>query len=68
MEIDDRAFLGGGATFHQYVHVGRLVMVAGAFRFSKDIPPFVVAAGRNVIVGVNVVGLRRARLQRGRTR
>ena len=28
--------------------------------FSKDIPPFVVAAGVNKVVGLNVVGLRRA--------
>jgi UDP-N-acetylglucosamine acyltransferase len=59
VEIDDRAFIGGGSTFHQYAHVGRLVMAQGRSGFSKDIPPFLVAAGRNVVVGVNVVGLRR---------
>ena len=59
VEIDDRAFIGGGSTFHQYAHVGRLAMVQGRSGFSKDIPPFLVAAGRNVVIGVNVVGLRR---------
>ena len=60
VQIQDRAFLGGGATFHQYVHVGRLAMVQGRSGFSKDIPPFVIGAIRNVVVGVNVIGLRRA--------
>ena len=60
VQIGDRAFLGGGATFHQYVHVGRFAMVQGRSGFSKDIPPFLVGAGRNLIVGMNVIGLRRA--------
>jgi len=58
--IDDGAFLGGGCTFHQHMRVGRLAMTQGASAFGKDIPPFVVAAERNYVFGLNVVGLRRA--------
>jgi len=58
--VDDQAFLGGGSTFHQHMHVGRLVMVQGSSAFGKDLPPFVVAAERNSVFGLNVVGLRRA--------
>jgi UDP-N-acetylglucosamine acyltransferase len=58
--VDDGAFLGGGSTFHQFMHIGRLVMVQGSSAFGKDLPPFVVAAERNSIFGLNVVGLRRA--------
>ncbi len=58
--IDDRAFLGGGTTFHQNMHVGRLVITQGSSAFSKDIPPFLLAAERNFVFGVNVLGLRRA--------
>ena len=58
--VDDGAFLGGGSTFHQFMHIGRLVMVQGSSAFGKDLPPFVVAAERNSVFGVNVVGLRRA--------
>jgi UDP-N-acetylglucosamine acyltransferase len=58
--VDDEAFLGGGSTFHQHMHVGRLVMVQGSSAFGKDIPPFVIAAERNYVFGLNVVGLRRA--------
>jgi UDP-N-acetylglucosamine acyltransferase len=35
-------------------------MVAGSAAISKDIPPFSIAVGMNSIVGINVVGLRRA--------
>jgi UDP-N-acetylglucosamine acyltransferase len=60
VRVDDSAFLGGGSTFHQFMHVGRLVMVQGSSAFGKDLPPFVIAAERNFVFGVNVVGLRRA--------
>jgi len=60
VRVDDGAFLGGGSTFHQHMHVGRLVMVQGSSAFGKDLPPFVIAAERNYVVGLNVIGLRRA--------
>ena len=60
VRVDDGAFLGGGSTFHQFMHIGRLVMVQGSSGFGKDLPPFVIAAERNFVFGVNVVGLRRA--------
>jgi len=59
VRVDDGAFLGGGSTFHQFMHIGRLVMVQGSSAFGKDLPPFVIAAERNSVFGVNVVGLRR---------
>jgi UDP-N-acetylglucosamine acyltransferase len=60
VRVDDGAFLGGESTFHQFMHVGRLVMVQGSSAFGKDLPPFVIAAERNYVFGLNVVGLRRA--------
>lgn len=60
VRIDDGAFLGGGSVFHQHIRVGRLAITQGASAFSKDIPPFVIAAERNYVFGLNVTGLRRA--------
>jgi UDP-N-acetylglucosamine acyltransferase len=60
VHVDDGAFLGGGSTFHQFMHIGRFVMVQGSSAFGKDLPPFVIAAERNYVFGLNVVGLRRA--------
>jgi UDP-N-acetylglucosamine acyltransferase len=62
VRVDDGAFLGGGSTFHQFMHIGRLVMVQGSSAFGKDLPPFVIAAERNSVFGLNVVGMRRAGL------
>lgn len=60
VRIDDRCFLGGGNVFHQFIRIGTLSMVRGGCRFSKDIPPFLVATGENHVAGINAVGLRRA--------
>ena len=58
--VDDGAFLGGGCVFHQFMRIGRLAITQGTSGFGKDIPPYVAAAGINKVVGLNVVGLRRA--------
>ncbi len=60
VQIEDGVFSGGGTTFHQFMHVGRLVMTQGSSAFSKDIPLFLLAAERNFAFGVNVLGLKRA--------
>ncbi|HEX4665277.1 MAG TPA: acyl-ACP--UDP-N-acetylglucosamine O-acyltransferase [Chthoniobacterales bacterium] len=58
--VEDAAFLGGGCVFHQFMRVGRLAITQGLSAFSKDIPPFCLAAERNLVFGLNVIGLRRA--------
>jgi UDP-N-acetylglucosamine acyltransferase len=60
VHVDDATFLGGGGVFHQHMRIGRLALTQGASGFSKDIPPFVIAAEINYVFGVNVIGLRRA--------
>lgn len=60
VRVDDGAFLGGGSTFHQFMHIGRLAMVQGSSAFGKDLPPFVTAAERNSVFGLNTIGMRRA--------
>jgi UDP-N-acetylglucosamine acyltransferase len=60
VSVEDGVFIGGGCVFHQHIRVGRLVIAQGASAFSKDIPPFTLAAERNTVAGLNVIGLRRA--------
>ncbi len=45
---------------HQFCHVGGYGMIQGGCRFSKDIPPYIIA-GREPIcyAGINIIGLRR---------
>ncbi len=58
--LADRAFLGGGAVFHQFVRVGTLAMAQGNAGLSRDLPPYCVVHGVNRLAGLNTVGLRRA--------
>lgn len=58
--IDDNAIISANVLMHQFCHVGSFVMIQGGSRFSKDIPPYVIA-GREPIsfCGINIIGLRR---------
>ncbi len=58
--IDDNAIISASVLMHQFCRVGGYTMVQGGSRFSKDIPPFIIA-GREPITyaGINIIGLRR---------
>jgi UDP-N-acetylglucosamine acyltransferase len=58
--IDDNAIISASVLMHQFCRVGGYVMIQGGSRFSKDIPPYIIA-GREPIAycGINIVGLRR---------
>ena len=58
--LGNQCFIGGGSAFHQFVRIGDHVMCQGNSGFSQDLPPFVVGADINTVVGINVVGLKRA--------
>jgi len=58
--IEDGATLGGLAGVHQFAKIGKMAMVGGGSRVTKDVLPF-VTAGENPlrVVGINTVGLER---------
>jgi UDP-N-acetylglucosamine acyltransferase len=58
--VGDNAYLSGHSALHQFVRMGRLSLLSGVSASTKDIPPFVMQQYINVVVGVNVVGMRRA--------
>ena len=59
-EVGDGFILSGFSGTHQFVRVGRYAMMSGGSVTSKDIPPFVIADGRNgAIKNLNIIGLRR---------
>ncbi len=60
VEVEERAVLGGGAVFHQHIRVGKLAMVRGGSRISKNIPPYLTAYESDLVAGLNSVGLRRS--------
>lgn len=57
-EIQDRAIIGGLTGLHQYVTVGRMAMIGGHSRITRDIPPFTTAQD-NQLHSINVIGLER---------
>ena len=58
--VEDNVFLSGNTAVHQYVRVGRLALLSGLSATTMDMPPFIIQQRTNVVVGVNVVGMRRA--------
>jgi UDP-N-acetylglucosamine acyltransferase len=60
VDIDDWAIVAGGTMIHQFVRIGAHVMIGGASKVRKDVPPFVKAARDPLAyAGVNSIGLRR---------
>jgi UDP-N-acetylglucosamine acyltransferase len=59
VQVGEGSFLGGGAGIHQFCRVGEGAMISGGARISLDVPPFCMAAERNALIGLNLVGLRR---------
>jgi UDP-N-acetylglucosamine acyltransferase len=58
--VGDRAFISGNCLVHQFCRIGTLALMQGGAGISKDLPPFTVASRLNGIMGLNMVGLRRA--------
>lgn len=58
--IDDYATISAAILMHQFCRIGSYIMLQGGSRFSKDIPPYIIA-GRDPITycGINIIGLRR---------
>jgi UDP-N-acetylglucosamine acyltransferase len=59
-EVGDCAFISGNCLVHQFTRVGTLAMMQGGSSISQDLPPFTMLSQRNLMCGLNVVGLRRA--------
>jgi UDP-N-acetylglucosamine acyltransferase len=60
VEAGDGALVSGNCVVHQYVRIGRLAMMRGLSRTSRDVPPFCVMDLTHTLRGINAVGLRRA--------
>lgn len=58
--VGDWVIIGGATPVHQFSHIGPHAMIGGAFRVTKDVPPYVLA-GREPLryEGINIIGLRR---------
>lgn len=66
--VGDGAFVSGNCVVHQYTRIGRLAIMRGLSRASRDVPPFSILDGTHTVRGVNRVGLRRAGFDAARIR
>jgi UDP-N-acetylglucosamine acyltransferase len=62
VEVADHAFVSGNCVVHQHVRIGRLALLRGLSRTSRDVPPFCIMDGTHTVRGVNTICLRRAGL------
>ena len=61
--IYDNAIVGGSCAIHQFSRIGESSMVGGMTGVLSDIIPYGLSLGnRNNLVGLNLIGLRRARI------
>jgi len=60
VQVGDCCLISGLCGLHQFCRMGRLAVLSGGSQVSMDIPPFMIADGRNGgIRGINLVGLKR---------
>lgn len=60
VEIEDWTIIGGGTSVHQFSKIGQHSMIAGGYRVTSDVPPYVLSAGEPLKYnGLNTIGLRR---------
>ncbi|MBL7033826.1 MAG: acyl-ACP--UDP-N-acetylglucosamine O-acyltransferase [Candidatus Delongbacteria bacterium] len=58
--IEDWVIIGGMVPVHQFVHIGQHAFIGGGVRVTRDVPPFILAAGEPLkYTGLNRVGLER---------
>ncbi|GAB4524421.1 MAG: acyl-ACP--UDP-N-acetylglucosamine O-acyltransferase [Pleurocapsa sp.] len=60
VSIDSMAIISGVLGIHQFVHIGRMAMVGGMSRISRDVPPYMMVEGNPARVrSLNLTGLKR---------
>ena len=63
IHVGPKAFISGNVVIQQFARIGELAMLGGGIRIPNDVPPFMMVVPEGV-VGVNLVGLRRAGMSR----
>lgn len=58
--VGDRCFISTLVGVHQFCRVGSFAMLGGGAGVTKDVPPYVLMKHYGLVMGINIVGLRRA--------
>jgi len=63
VNIEDNAIVGGSCAIHQFSRIGESAMIGGMTGVLSDVIPYGLSLGnRNNLVGLNLIGLRRAKI------
>ena len=63
VNIQDNAIVGGSCAIHQFSRIGESAMIGGMTGVLSDVIPFGLSLGnRNNLAGLNLIGLRRAKI------
>ena len=60
VQVADWVFVSGNCVVHQRVRIGRLALLRGLSRSSRDVPPFAIMDWTHTVRAINRIGLRRA--------
>lgn len=58
--LNDRVFMSGNTSLHQFVRMGRLSLLTGQEGTSQDVIPFALVQSRYHVSGINAIGMKRA--------
>jgi UDP-N-acetylglucosamine acyltransferase len=68
VSVADRAIISGNCVVHQFCRIGRLAMMRGLSRTSRDVPPFCIMDETHTVKSLNLIGLRRTGLDAKKVR
>ena len=62
--IEDNVVIGGNSAVQQFTRIGKMAMIGGMTGVLHDVIPYGLSTGnRNILQGVNLIGLRRAKFK-----
>jgi len=63
-EIEDFVIIGAKCGVQQFTRIGKMAMIGGMTGVSRDVIPYGLSTGnRNLLNGINIIGLRRDKVQ-----
>ena len=64
VNIGDNVIIGGNSAVQQFTRIGKMAMIGGMTGVLKDVIPYGLSLGnRNYLEGLNLIGLRRAKIK-----
>ena len=67
VKLKSNVIIGGNSAVQQFTRIGKMAMIGGMTGVSRDVIPYGLSTGnRNFLNGINIIGLRRDKIQKTR--